>query len=180
MPAKKTVVESTAKTKKNKQENQKEITTNSDDSTSTTDKATSSNHSCNNIRKSRSERADVTFSVGRVHRELKKGRYASRIGSGAPVYLAGVMDYLVSELTELAGQAAKDNNKKRISPRHLMMAIKNDDEIDKLLSGVTIASGGVQQKIHPALLPKMSKAREKSAKGVKKKPDQMEIEENEE
>ena len=43
--------------------------------------------------KSRSQRAGLQFPVGRVHRFLRKGNYAERVGAGAPVYLAAVMEY---------------------------------------------------------------------------------------
>lgn len=43
---------------------------------------------------SRSKRADLQFPVGRVARLLKRGRYANRVGSAAPVYLAAVLEYL--------------------------------------------------------------------------------------
>ena len=111
--------------------------------------------------KTRSFRAGLQFPVGRVHRYLKRGNYAERIGAGAPVYLAAVLEYLSAEILELAGNAARDNKKTRINPRHLQLAIRNDEELNKLLSGVTIAQGGVLPNIQAVLLPK------KTAKAAK-------------
>jgi hypothetical protein len=48
---------------------------------------------------SRSVKAGLQFPVGRIGRYLKKGRYAARIGTGAPVYLAAVLEYLAAEVT---------------------------------------------------------------------------------
>merc|ERR1711934_1121380 len=106
--------------------------------------------------KSRSSRAGLQFPVGRIHRLLRKGNYATRVGAGAPVYLAAVMEYLAAEVLELAGNAPRDNKKTRIIPRHLQLAIRNDEELSKLLSTVTIASGGVLPNIQAVLLPKKS------------------------
>ncbi|KAJ3046054.1 histone H2A [Rhizophlyctis rosea] len=107
--------------------------------------------------KSRSGRAGLQFPVGRIHRLLRKGNYAQRVGAGAPVYLAAVLEYLAAEILELAGNAARDNKKTRIIPRHLQLAIRNDEELNKLLGNVTIAQGGVLPNIHQVLLPKKSK-----------------------
>merc|ERR1712062_931003 len=115
--------------------------------------------------KSRSSRAGLQFPVGRVHRLLKKGNYAARVGSGAPVYLAAVMEYLTAEIIELAGNAARDNKKLRIIPRHLQLAIRNDEELNKLLEGITISQGGVLPNIQAVLLPK--KTSSSSAKDTK-------------
>ncbi|CAG0904866.1 unnamed protein product [Darwinula stevensoni] len=104
--------------------------------------------------KTRSNRAGLQFPVGRIHRLLRKGNYAERVGAGAPVYLAAVMEYLAAEVLELAGNAARDNKKTRIIPRHLQLAIRNDEELNKLLCGVTIAQGGVLPNIQAVLLPK--------------------------
>ena len=93
--------------------------------------------------KSRSARAGLQFPVGRIHRLLRKGNYAARVGAGAPVYLAAVLEYLGAEILELAGNAARDNKKTRIIPRHLQLAIRNDEELNRLLGSVTIAQGGV-------------------------------------
>ena len=105
----------------------------------------------------RSKKAGLQFPVGRVHRYLKKGRFASRIGAGAPVYMAAVMEYLAAEILELAGNASRDNKKSRIIPRHVQLAIRNDEELNKLLAKVTVASGGVLPNIHNVLLPKKGK-----------------------
>ncbi|XP_063717649.1 late histone H2A.L3-like [Symsagittifera roscoffensis] len=104
--------------------------------------------------KTRSSRAGLQFPVGRIHRFIRKGNYAERVGAGAPVYLAAVLEYLTAEILELAGNAAKDNKKSRIIPRHLQLAIRNDEELNKLLHGVTIAQGGVLPNIQAVLLPK--------------------------
>ncbi|KAK1906875.1 Histone H2A [Dissostichus eleginoides] len=75
--------------------------------------------------KTRSSRAGLQFPVGRVHRHLRKGNYAQRVGAGAP------------------------------------LAVRNDEELNKLLGGVTIAQGGVLPNIQAVLLPKKT---EKAAK----------------
>ncbi|CAK8536117.1 unnamed protein product [Lathyrus sativus] len=115
----------------------------------------------------RSVRAGLQFPVSRIGRFLKKGRYAQRVGTGAPVYLAAVLEYLAAEVLELAGNAARDNKKNRISPRHLLLAVRNDEELGKLLAGVTIAHGGVLPNINPVLLPKRS---ENAAASTPKSP----------
>ena len=98
-------------------------------------------------------KAGLQFPVGRISRFMKQGRYAERIGAGAPVYLAAVLEYLAAEVLELAGNAAKDNKKTRIVPRHIQLAIRNDEELNKLMANTVIANGGVLPYIHQALLP---------------------------
>lgn len=106
---------------------------------------------------SRSAKAGLQFPVGRVHRKLKNGNYAQRVGAGAPVYLAAVLEYLAAEVLELAGNAARDNKKQRIVPRHLQLAIRNDEELGKLLGDCLISQGGVIPFIAPELLPSKTK-----------------------
>ena len=105
---------------------------------------------------SRSAKAGLQFPVGRIARFMRAHKIADRLGAGAPVYMAACLEYLCAEILELAGNAARDNKRSRITPRHLQLAVRNDEELNKLLGGVTIASGGVLPNIHAVLLPKKS------------------------
>jgi len=67
----------------------------------------------------------------------------------------------------LAGNAARDNKKNRIIPRHVLLAVRNDEELGKLLAGVTIAHGGVLPNINPVLLPKKTERAANTSKEPK-------------
>merc|ERR1719297_39547 len=94
---------------------------------------------------------------------MRDGGYGRRIGGGAPIYLASVLEYLCAELLELAGNAARDNKKQRIIPRHIQLAVRNDEELNKLLGNVTITGGGVLPNIHAVLLPASKKNKKKKS-----------------
>uniref|UniRef100_UPI00398E9D4A histone H2A type 1-H-like n=1 Tax=Pristiophorus japonicus TaxID=55135 RepID=UPI00398E9D4A len=111
--------------------------------------------------KFRSSWAGLQFPVRRVHRLLRKGNYTEHVGAGVPVHMAAVLEYLTAEILELAGNASRDN-KTRIIPRHLQLAIRNDQELNKLLGKLTIAQGGVLSNIQAVLLPKKTTSVSKS------------------
>jgi len=91
----------------------------------------------------REARAGLQFPVGRIARMLRNGRYSDRVGGSTPVYMAAVLEYLTAETLELAGNATKEDKKMRITPRHIQLAVHNDEELSKLFRGVTIVEGGV-------------------------------------
>ena len=104
-----------------------------------------------------SSKAGLIFPVGRCTTLIKKGRYAQRLSSGTGAFMAAVLEYLAIEILELAGNAAQEAKKKTITPRHLQLALGNDEELNKMLASTTISSGGVVPSIQEALFPKKGK-----------------------
>merc|ERR1711939_609847 len=75
---------------------------------------------------SRSAKAGLQFPVGRIHRFLKQRVHQNgRVGATAAVYSAAILE---------------DLKVKRITPRHLQLAIRGDEELDTLIKA-TIAGG---------------------------------------
>merc|ERR1712151_849702 len=77
------------------------------------------------------KKAGLKFSPGAIGGNLKRGRFAKR-----------------------ATKAAAKAKKTTLKPRHIALAVRNDDELNKLLATVTIASGGVLPNVHPAIAAK--------------------------
>lgn len=87
---------------------------------------------------SRSTRAELQFPVSRVDRFLREGNYSRRLSSSAPVFFAGILEYLTSNILELAGEVANTNGRKRISPEHVRQVVQNNDQLHQLFKEDTI------------------------------------------
>jgi histone H2A len=114
--------------------------------------------------RSQSAKAGLVFPVGRIGSRLRGGRYAKRVGAGAPVYLAAVLEYLTAELLELTSKyIAQQKKSKRITPRAICVAVRHDDELGSLLKDVTVSRGGVVGTVHKVLDKKRKGKRGKSS-----------------
>lgn len=101
----------------------------------------------------KSHRAGLVLPVARIGNHLRALRPKGRQSAQAAVALTAVIEYLMAEITELAGNAAKDNKKMRITPRHLSLAVHNDEELNKALGDAVFSQGGSHGFIHELLLP---------------------------
>ena len=130
-------------------------------------------------KQSTSSKAGLVFPAFRMYRFLKTRRFAKRISLAAGIYLAAVLEYMSAEVLELAGNQTRDAKRKRIIPRHIYLAIKQDEELNLLCKKQTIAGGGTIELIHKPLLQtpkpkrtsKVTSTKKKSTKSkAKKKP----------
>ena len=113
-------------------------------------------------------KAGINFPVARCAKLIKSVDKSMRIGQCAPVYLAAVLEYLMSDILELSGNICRDNNRVCITPRHIHMSIDDNEDLNMLLKRLNIhlLEGGVTPNIHPELLKTKNKR-----KTVKKTSD---------
>ena len=84
------------------------------------------------------------------------------MGKGAGVFTAAVLEYITCEILELAGNAATEASKKTINPRHMQLAIRNDEELNKMFVAATISQGGTMPNVQAFLFGKQGKSGEKA------------------
>ncbi|KAJ9455459.1 putative histone H2A.4 [Diplonema papillatum] len=119
--------------------------------------------------KSLAQKANLTFPAGRITGALKRGRYAKRVSPMAGVFLSAVLEFCTKEVMKLAKEAAcRKKQKHHIKPRHICLAVREDEELNALLSKVTIAGGGVVSEVHGAMVGK--KKTKSASSGKVKKP----------
>ncbi|KAL5969243.1 Core histone [Taenia solium] len=98
---------------------------------------------------SKSRRCGLVFPVARVRRLLKTSKLArsARISVVSVVYLTAVLEYLSSEVVDLAGRVAKGTRRKTISPRSIMLAVRADEELfkTKVLHNIKLPLGQTLQ-----------------------------------
>ena len=99
-------------------------------------------------------RAGLIVAPSKCSRMMKKMRLSARFGSGGGVFMAGVLQYLMSEILELSGEVCLAKGKQRLAPRHMQLAIRGDEELNKMFAMTQISSGGSINNIQSVLFPK--------------------------
>ena len=102
---------------------------------------------------SASTRADLLFSIPKVAKLMRRDRLAATVGRRPAVVMAAVMEYIASEVLELAGNVCQEAHKKQLRPRHIMLAVANDEELSKVISGAIFHESGVAPHVEPSLFP---------------------------
>ncbi|CAF0971612.1 unnamed protein product [Brachionus calyciflorus] len=114
-------------------------------------------------RRTKSQKSGLFFPVTNLLKRLKKSNPHFLIPAAAAVLISAVLEYLTAEVLELSGNVSIQLKKKRIIPRHIFLAIKNDEELDKLLKNTVLTDSGALPGIHPNLLKtKTSKIQHKN------------------
>lgn len=85
---------------------------------------------------SRAQKAGLQFPVSKFNRHLRESRKSKRVGAGAPVYLAAVLEYAAAEILETALNDL--GKRKRITPQDVMKAVRGDDELNQLMGGCAV------------------------------------------
>ncbi|KAM6151495.1 histone H2A-like 3 [Rhynchocyon petersi] len=82
---------------------------------------------------SRSARAELQFPVSRVDRFLRDRNYAQRLRPSSPVFFTGILEYLMANVLELAGEEAHNHHRIRITPEHVEKAVGSNTQLSRLL-----------------------------------------------
>jgi len=109
---------------------------------------------------------DLIFPVKTIKKNLKgmfgmKRKYKNSKKEGtnitldSAIFTAAVIEYLTAEVLELSGECSKQMKKTRIVPRHIMSAVRMDEELNVLFPrSTTISCAGVLPKPMPHFLQK--------------------------
>ena len=111
--------------------------------------------------KSVSTKCGLVLSVARVEKRLRERREVKRVGKASAVFLAGVLEYVVAEILEMAGNQALAGKKHRVTPQHISIALRRDVELNALLGNASVFVGDRLKDVSQAVrLPTTAEAAE--------------------
>ncbi|XP_058907160.1 histone H2A-Bbd type 2/3-like [Kogia breviceps] len=90
-------------------------------------------------RRSRTARAELSFSVSHMERLLREGHYVQRLSSSAPVYPVAVIQYRTARVLELAGHEAQNSGRRRLTPELVDVAARSNALLSDFFTTSTIS-----------------------------------------
>lgn len=106
-----------------------------------TTKFLSSSPGSRDARVSRSVRGGLHLPTGRIERDIRELCVGVRIQASMPIFITAALEYIIAEVLELSGNVCLLIKSKRILPRHICMAIRNDNELNRLFPGAFQGGG---------------------------------------
>lgn len=97
------------------------------------------------VGRSQSSKANLTYPVGRICSKIRAGKYTLRISKETSIIMTAMLEYLSGDILDRAAQKAKAANKKRITSRHINLAIRMDDNLHLFFKDEVIVGGGVMR-----------------------------------
>ena len=92
---------------------------------------------------SRTRQAGLTFPVTRVDRHIRLRKYTPRTTNTAPVYLAAVLETILTEIISAAAAVARDNKRSRITPLHIGKGVRQEAALNLLIGDSIHQDGSV-------------------------------------
>jgi molybdopterin-guanine dinucleotide biosynthesis protein A len=81
------------------------------------------------------------FSAARVQQRIQ--RLAPNVAADAPEFMAAVLEVVASQMLQRAGDAAAVENCGRIEPHHIRVAVRQDNDLSRLVGEDALAQGGL-------------------------------------
>lgn len=85
---------------------------------------------------SKASKAGLLFPVPKINKRMGKSGWTERVGGTAPIWVAAVVEYIAGEIVQAAGETCTTGGKhKRITPRDVILAVRNDPDLNRLFAG---------------------------------------------
>ena len=111
--------------------------------------------------KSVATKCGLLWPIAKVDKRLRERREVRRVGKSAAVFLSGVLEYVVAEILEMAGNQALAGKKHRVTPQHISIALRRDVELNALLGNASVFVGDRLKDVSQAVrLPPANEAGE--------------------
>lgn len=93
-----------------------------------------------NKKGSQTRRSNLTFPVP-FFKNLLNSTLRTRVSWDAAAYLTAVVEYVGAEILELATNECRNEKLRRVSPRHVLIAIRRDVDFSEMFTGFVLGGG---------------------------------------